>query len=201
MSRPVIILGAGAVGREVLGNLLAADPSCPIAGFIDDDEATWGSVVDGHVVLGGFDRLVGKEREWVAIGATGYPKSRRWLVERAAQLGLDFTVAVHPSVIFSGPGDPVLRRGVIVSAGTILAPSARLGEHVFVSHGCIVNHDAAIEEGASVFPGAVIAGNVRVGAEALIGTRATILQGLTIGKGAKVGAAALVTRNVPPGVT
>ena len=195
--RSVVILGAGAVGREVLGNLLAADPRRSIAGFLDDDERKWGSLIDGFAVLGGLDRLAGRTADWAGIGAVGYPAPRRGMVDRAAAFGLPFVNVVHPSVIVSGPGHPNLGDGVSVSAGCVLAPSVRLGDHVFVSHACVINHDTTIEAGVSVFPGAVIAGSVRIGAGALIGTRATILPGLAIGAGAIVGAGALVIRDVP----
>lgn len=197
--RPVVILGAGAVGREVLGNLLAADPNTPIAGFLDDDPAKWGGRFDGVPVLGGLDRL--DPAAWDAIGAVGYPAPRAGLIRRAAAAGARFRRAIHPSLIVSAPGWPDLGVGVSISAGCVIAPSARIGDHVFVSQACVINHDTTIEAGASLFPGAVIAGNVRIGPRALIGTRATILPGLTVGEGAIVGAAALVVRDVPAGAT
>lgn len=201
MDRSVIVLGAGAVGREVLGNLLAADPGRSIAGFLDDDPAKWGARVDGYPVLGGSDLLGGRAAEWIAIVAIGYPAPRRRVADLAAGFGVEFTSVIHPAVIVSGPGRPDLGRGVSISAGCVVAPSARIEDHGFVSHACVVNHDTVVGIGACLLPAAVIAGHVRIGSGALIGTRATILPGLTIGADAVVGAGALVTRDVPAGQT
>jgi acetyltransferase-like isoleucine patch superfamily enzyme len=50
-------------------------------------------------------------------------------------------------------------------------------------------------------PGATIAGQVLIEDEAAIGTNATILPRLRIGKRAVIGAGAVVTHDVPEGVT
>jgi acetyltransferase-like isoleucine patch superfamily enzyme len=50
-------------------------------------------------------------------------------------------------------------------------------------------------------PGAVIAGEVMIEDFASIGSNATVLPRLKIAKGAIVGAGAVVTKDIPPGMT
>jgi len=74
------------------------------------------------------------------------------------------------------------------------------------STGCLGRHNE-IGDHVHIGPGVSTAGNVRIGVEAQIGIGATILPGRTIGARAiarasvTAGAGAVVTRDVPDGVT
>jgi acetyltransferase-like isoleucine patch superfamily enzyme len=58
-----------------------------------------------------------------------------------------------------------------------------------------------VGEACHICPGVVLAGRVRVGAGAMLGIGAKVLPCLNIGEHATIGAGAVVTRDVPPGVT
>jgi acetyltransferase-like isoleucine patch superfamily enzyme len=58
-----------------------------------------------------------------------------------------------------------------------------------------------LDDFVSVFPGATISGDVHLGEGVTIGTGANVLPGISIGRYALVGAGAVVTRDVPDGVT
>jgi acetyltransferase-like isoleucine patch superfamily enzyme len=64
-----------------------------------------------------------------------------------------------------------------------------------------VGHDSVLEDFVRVFPGATISGDVHLGKGVTIGTGANVLPGISIGPNASVGAGAVVTRDVPDGVT
>jgi acetyltransferase-like isoleucine patch superfamily enzyme len=86
-------------------------------------------------------------------------------------------------------------------AGAILGTRAVLGRGVILNHACSVDHDGHVGDYANICPGARFGGAVRAGAEVFVGMNATVLQGLRLGDKAVIGAGAVVTRDVPGGVT
>jgi FlaA1/EpsC-like NDP-sugar epimerase len=54
----IVILGAGGFGREVLDVLIAQNrilKKWEVLGFIDENPAKWGQILNGYPVLGSFD--------------------------------------------------------------------------------------------------------------------------------------------------
>jgi len=85
-----------------------------------------------------------------------------------------------------------------VMDGTHLTGGMRIGERVFIGPGVMTANDDAVGKGeyqASRMVGPIIEDDVA------IGLGAGILPAVTIGRGATVGGQALVTKDVPPGVT
>lgn len=92
-----------------------------------------------------------------------------------------------------------------IQSHSFLCEGVTLEDGVFVGHGVMFTNDKK--------PAAVTAeGSLKAGADweclptvvkkgASIGSNATILPGITIGEGALIGAGAVVTKDVPPGVT
>lgn len=92
-------------------------------------------------------------------------------------------------------------RGVQIMARATIQVDAQIGDGVLINTGVIVEHDCVVGAYSHMAPGAVLLGNVTVGEDCLIGANSTVLKGLTIGDGATVGAGAVVTKDVPAGVT
>ena len=91
--------------------------------------------------------------------------------------------------------------GCQVLAQAAVCANARLGRGVIVNTGASVDHDCEIGDGVHLAPGVRLAGEVRVDARAFIGIGAIVLPRLQIGEDATVGAGAVITHDVPPGVT
>jgi acetyltransferase-like isoleucine patch superfamily enzyme len=96
--------------------------------------------------------------------------------------------------------------GVVVCAGSILTVNIVVEAHAQINLDCTVGHDAVIGAYSTLSPGVHISGNVTLERYAFIGTGAVTVNGqpgwpLRIGTGAVVGAGAVVTRDVPAGVT
>jgi len=97
-------------------------------------------------------------------------------------------------------------RGSVITVGNILTVNVRLGQHVHVNLDCTIGHDAVLEDYATLAPGVHVSGWVFIKEGVYIGTGAVIINGtedkpLEIGAYAVVGAGAVVTKDVPPGVT
>lgn len=199
------IVGAGAVGREVLDACRAA--GIPVDGFVDD-------AADGPVAGLPVRRDAPDGATYVL--AIGTPDARLRVAQRLGLLAdergtptgdepsrsdseVRSATVVHPTaVIASGVS---IAGGAVVLAGAVVSVDATLGLHSQVQYGATVGHDTVLERGATVLPGANVAGAVTLGEAATVGSGAIVLQGLTVGAGAIVGAGAVVTRDVPPGAT
>ena len=62
-------------------------------------------------------------------------------------------------------------------------------------------HDCRVGDFVTVSPGARLSGSVTLGDGVTLGTNAVVLPGTRVGPGSVVGACAVVTRDLPAGVT
>lgn len=116
---------------------------------------------------------------------------------------------------------------VVILPGAVIGRDGNICSHCFIENKVVVGDRVTVKCGVQLWDGVTLEDDVFVGpnvtftndqqprsrnaaAELLptlvkkgasIGANATILPGLTIGEGAMVGAGAVVTKDVPPGVT
>ena len=196
MTTPLVIVGAGGFGREVLdvGEAVNAQARVPVwgfLGFIDDgspDTLGRGPVIGGIEALSDLDTHV--------LVAIGDPSTRAEIVTR---LSHPAATVVHPSATIGR--DCVLAPGTIVCAGVRITTNVRLGQHVHLNLNATVGHDAVIGSFSTAYPGVNISGSVTAGERVSLGTNASVLQGVRLGEEVTVGAGAVVVGDVPAGVT
>ena len=152
----------------------------------------------------------------------GPPHSLR-MIDPDAQI--DPLARVEEGAII-GPRTRVWQFAVVLK-GARIGADCNLNAHTFVENGAIVGDRVTLKSGVYVWEGIVLEDDVfcgpnavftndkyprsrvrpdsfavtRVGRGASIGAGATILPGISIGEEAVVGAGAVVTRDVPAGVT
>ncbi|MFZ1752672.1 MAG: acetyltransferase [Caldilineaceae bacterium] len=199
----IAIIGAGGQGREVLDILRAADIAdenhC-IAGFIDDNRAIHGQIIDGLPVVGDWAWFEEQNlAELRVICAVGSPAAAYKLVQRAQQIGLDFASAVSPASIIS----PLAKmgKGLVIFPNAVIGPGAIVNDFAIVNVASTISHDSNIGEFVNINPGAHIAGNVTVGTGAYIGMGSSIIQNRRIGAWSTIGAGAAVISDIPDHVT
>jgi len=100
----------------------------------------------------------------------------------------------------------VLGRGSIISDFAMVTSDTRIGMGFQCNIYSYIAHDCVVGDFVTLAPRVAVNGRVEIGDGAYLGTGATILPGkdsnpVKIGAGAVVGAHALVTRDVPDGVT
>ena len=140
--------------------------------------------------LGEFDGVV------VAIGDN---RIRQLKQHELTVAGAKVVSVVHPTAVVS--------KYVVVGVGSVVFANAAINACGKVGHGCIVNtgavieHDCVLADFAHVSPNAVMAGGVTVGSLAWVGACASVRQLIEVGECAVVGMGAVVTKDVPPGVT
>jgi sugar O-acyltransferase (sialic acid O-acetyltransferase NeuD family) len=197
--RPLVIVGSGGFGREVLQLVLDINANVPtfdLLGFLDDRPSDQGAIERlGSRVLGGSDALTGLTAAIViAIAA---PTTRRRIDERARAVGLEAARLIHPWA--SVGASVVTQEGVVIGAGSRLTTSVLVGRHTHVNVNCTIGHDAVLESFVTVFPGVHVSGGCVVEEGAILGTGCVLLPGVRVGRGAEVGAGATVVRDVAAG--
>ncbi len=200
------IYGASGCGRGVMplaASRLAARGVAPEQlVFIDDVPAS--PVVNGHQVLT-FDAFRARpEREKLVCLAIASGTVRQALAAKLDAAGIgSFSVQAENVVIMD---DVIVGEGAILSPFVTLTSNIRIGRHFHANLYSYVEHDCVIGDFVTFGPAAKCNGNIHIHDHAYIGSGAVIKQGrpgapLIIGRGATVGMGAVVTRDVPPGVT
>jgi len=201
------IYGASGFGREVMPvarqNLKQLYPGGGAElVFIDDSPAS--SKVNGHRVLT-FEQWMAEDAEEKRVSvAVGDPIVRKKLVDRCRQNGVGFfsVLASNAQVMDCNRiGD-----GAILCPFVTVTSNAKIGGHFHANIYSYVAHDCVIGDFVTFAPRVNCNGNVVIEDYAYIGTGAVLKQGrpdrpLVIGRGAVVGMGAVVTKDVPPGVT
>lgn len=200
MKKPVVMVGAGGLGREILA-LLRALPEWEPVGFLDDNLER-ASLVSGLQVLGTIDEAKSLLQPGsAAVIAIGDPKVKAVVAARLGKAALHFPVLIHPGAVLMNKGSITVGEGTVIGAGVILTADIIVGRHVLININTTVGHDVRIGDHSSVMPGVNIAGAVSVGESVLVGAGANIKNGQSIGDGSIVAMGAAVVRDVLPGQT
>lgn len=193
----VIIFGAGSHGKVVLEIL--RDQGHQVLGWLDNNEARWGTRYCNLEVFGGLDYLRKCNSETEAfIVAIGHSSRRIAIGSAIESTGVRLINAIHPSAVIMRTA--TLGRGICICAGAVIGTSTKIGDHVIVNTGSTIDHDCVLEKGAWIAPGVHTAGEVTIGPGAYISTGAVLVAGVSVGEEAVVGAGAVVNRHIPPRV-
>ncbi len=200
----LVIIGAGGFAREVawlVEDINKDKKQWDLIGFIDENEANHGKVLNGYPVLGGFDFLTNKSinEQLYAVCAVGNSSARLKLTKKAIHCGLKFTNVIHPSVKISE--HVKMGTGNIICAHSIISVNVFIGDHVSINPRCGIGHDVVIEDFSTLYWDINLSGNVRVNTGCEIGTKATLIPGITVGEWSIIGAGAVVVRDIPPHCT
>jgi sugar O-acyltransferase (sialic acid O-acetyltransferase NeuD family) len=195
------IYGAGGFAREV-APLALEDPDCSVV-FVSDATEEIGSILNGIRVLS-YPQLVGEEHDRRVVIAVADSAPRRAIAEKCAKDGFAFGEIVASS---HHRGHSVeIAEGSILCGNTMFTSNIRIGRHFHGNMASYVAHDCVVGDFVTFAPRVNCNGRVVIEDDAFIGTGAILRPGnrdkpLVIGKGARIGMGAIVTRDVPPGVT
>jgi sugar O-acyltransferase (sialic acid O-acetyltransferase NeuD family) len=207
MSEPVVIIGAGGFGREVLDIIDAVNDGAggsneerfEFLGFLDDGEPNR-ELLEARSVKHLGDVRVLEDLPvdvgyLIGIGSGGV---RRRLDVYGGGLGHPSPTIVHPSVTMGF--DVQLGPGTVVCSHVSLTNHIRIGRHAHLNLNSTVGHDAVLGDYVTVSPLVAISGETVIEDETLLGTGATINQRITIGAGAVLGSGAAAVKDIEAGV-
>ena len=207
-SRPLFgIYGASGFGREVLpvaDEVLSVQHGPQEYELVFIDDADQMSTLNGRRVLT-YDEFVNNEASSRAAAiAIADTETRSQVAGRCFDDGVaSFAITASSVVIMD---DVQIDEGAILSPFVTLTSNIRIGRHFHANIYSYVAHDCVIGDFVTFAPGVKCNGNVVVEDYAYVGTGAVLRQGkpgspLRIGRGATVGMGAVVTHDVPAGIT
>lgn len=196
---PLVIIGAGGLGREVawlVEEINEEERAFEFLGFLDDSAET---TPEGYPILGTTDNWLRRPAPGVhVVCAVGDPFSRYHIVRKFAERNVPFATLIHPTVRRSrwvefGPG-------TIACVNTSFTTNVRVGAHALFNPDCTVGHDVDIRDFASLMPGVHISGDVVLREGTYLGVGSVVINRVSVGPWSVIGAGAVVTKDVPPGV-
>ena len=203
MPTPLVIIGAGGFGREVLdivndGNRQLGDSKpkrFDFVGFVDDGDPDMDRLSRlGASYIGPSSSLSDLPPGCEYSIGIGSGAVRRKFDKVATAAGLKPATLIHSTATFGN--DVRISPGAVVCAHVSVTTNVSIGRHAHINLNSTIGHDAVIADFSTVNPLCAISGEVTVGEEAMIGTNSAINQGLTIGRGSVVGSGSAVTRSV-----
>lgn len=199
---PLLIVGAGGLGRETLEAvraLNAVHPTWSVAGFLDDDDNLAGTSIGGEPVVGRVEQAL-RLADHRLVVTTGRPDafdSRRRIVQRLDLPDSRWASVVHPDASIAS--STRLGPGCVVLAGVVATADIAIGAHVAVMPQCVLTHDVVVADFATLASGVRLSGGVLVGEGAYVGAGVLIREGCQVGPGALVGIGAVVLEDIPAG--
>jgi len=194
----VVIFGAGGLGG-LIDDTLRQTGRYRVVAFLDSDPRKHGRRLYGVPVRGGIEQIERLRWEGAtdAIVAIGENATRVRVAEQLRARGLRLASAVHPLASIA----PSARIGehVFIGPRATVCVHARIGEHTLIAAGAIVEHDNRIGRGVFVHAAVRLAGGVHVEDLATLGIGACVIPGRRIGRRAHVQPGAVVIRDVRPG--
>jgi sugar O-acyltransferase (sialic acid O-acetyltransferase NeuD family) len=202
------LLGAGGFGREVMpyvtrsvAKTLSTTPENIEVYFVE----TWEpkeQIINGYPLIS-LETFLSKPGPKYFNVAVGDGRAREAMVQQVA--GRATPMPIHaPGALFLDQN--VIGEGSVFCHNTMVTSNATIGRFFQANIYSYVAHDCVIGDFVTFAPGVRCNGRVHIGDFAYIGTNAVIREGksdqpLRIGAGAVVGMGAVVTKDVPDGVT
>lgn len=195
MRKPLLIYGAGGLGREILAMLKHLEGWEP-RGFVDDG-VTKGKLIAGVPVIGGLGEIVQSEDINLVIGV-GNPLIRKEIAGKLPSF-VNCPVIIHPRATILDETSVTIGAGTIITAGVVVTTDIRIGEHVLLNLNATIGHDTSIGSYSSVMPGVNLAGFVTLGECVMIGSGANVRNKVSIGEASVVGMGSVVLNDVSQG--
>lgn len=194
VAKHVVVIGAGGFGREVaqtIEDIYLHDRSLKFIAFLDDNKELHGKKIMRREVYP-LDIEWLKEVEPYFVCAIGDPKTKKKVVEKAIQLGLEPISVIHPKTSVYTKDIGV---GVVIQPGSRIAVDSVIEDHAHINFNCVIGHDAYIGAFSTISPLCGVEGFTHLEEGVFLGSNASVIPSVRIGKYTKIGAQATVIRD------
>ncbi len=190
------IVGTGSQARYVI-EAVGVSNNFTISGIVDlEDSKRIGKDINGYKIKCLLDDVENyfPPSQGHIIVAYGDNKKKKEVVEYLERLGYSFASIIHPSAYIAKY--VAMGKGCIVNPNVTILPNAKIGNHVIIHSGSVIEHDNDIGDYVNVAPGVSTGGNVKVGEGTYLYTGAIVIPKINIGKWAVVGAGAVIREDI-----
>lgn len=198
--KPLVIIGAGGLGREVawlVEDINEKMPSWNLQGFIDDN--LQGKTLEGYPILGNSEDLLAlKHKPWVVV-AIADTAIRRNIIKKLIDREFNLATLIHPTVSHSKYNK--IGQGSIICSGSIITTNVTIGKACIINPGCFIGHDTILEDYISLMPATNIAGETYIATGCYFGMNSAVINCKVIGRDTVIGAGAVVVNDLPANVT
>jgi acetyltransferase-like isoleucine patch superfamily enzyme len=154
MSKPIVIVGAGGLGKEI-ACLIKDLSEFELVGFYDDGLPTGQTILGKFPVLGSTQDLIDTKEELTVTIAFGNPSTRKKVWEKLqVNSNLSFPVLIHPQALLMNKERIALGQGTVVFPFSILTTDIKLGDNCLVHTRASVHHDVNVGSHSVIMPGA-----------------------------------------------
>ena len=190
--KTIAILGFGALGRQILRFLSAAEKPDRVIRF---DDVLFSQRAEGCFPFESYrDERFADLDFYVALGYRHLPRKAEILGELRAA-GRRSPSFVHPSCHVDSTAR--LGEGCFVYPLCNIDQEVELGHGVLLNNSAVVSHQSRLGDAVYLSPGVVLSGHVTVGEAAFLGSGVQVANHRTIGARARIGIGTVVTRDVP----
>jgi len=197
--KKLFLIGAGSGSREILmlvERINMRSSEWDVQGFIDDDPALVGTMVDGLPVLGPDNHFKGAGYHGVC--GVQKPATREMLVQKYIEArGCQLPTLIAPDIML--PKDFAAGPGTVIMPGATISFDVQLGKGVLVMWNSTLGHHLRVGPYATILTGALIAGGCAIGARSTIGAGAVLNIKVRVGADALVGVGTTVIDHVADG--
>ena len=170
MLKKIAIVGAGGLGREVLGILKSINKlkeTWDIIGFYDDGVKNL--TINDLRVLGGVSQLNAIQEKMAVVLAIGNPRVKRSIAESLVNSYISFPVILHPNVVIYDRKYVNLGKGVVIGANSVLTTNIKIYDFVYINTATVISHDVSIGEFSILMPNVSISSEATIGKEVYVG--------------------------------
>ena len=189
------IVGAGGQARQVLSIARRVSPKMEVLGFIGL-ERDRGKIINGipTIVESDLDNL--EERDVLLLNGLGRP-NRKDAIEKLLSKGFSFGSLIYPS---ANIGEYVsVGTGIVIQSGVGIMTNVEVGKFLLIDINATIGHDVSVGDYTTISTGVSIAGGVSIGSGCWIGSGSVIIEDISIGDDVLLGAGSVVTRDIPSG--
>jgi sugar O-acyltransferase (sialic acid O-acetyltransferase NeuD family) len=191
VATPLIIVGAGGLGREVAAGVRRYGLPFEILGHIDDEKK-------GPNILGGIIEHSPKvDAKYITCFGDG--KARFRVRCELAKRGAQFTSIVSPTVQSVTPTEMLINCLIVGSCS--ISNDNQIGADVLIQTLAVTGHDVVLGNGVTLGAHSFIGGNAILEDLVTVHPHAVILPRIRIGRGAVIGAGSVVIKDVAPYTT
>lgn len=197
----ILIVGAGGLGREVLGYLRHIEKTQSVnwhvKGFLDDNLAALDSLSYASTpVVGRIADYTPKAGE-ILVCAIALPAIKAKVFPALKAKGAQFMTLIHPSASIGC--NVTLGEGVVIAPGCVINADVTIGDFVLFNCLCACGHDAKVGSLSTFSSYCDITGNVHIGERVFAGSHSSIIPLRHVGNDVNIGAGSVVISHLADG--